>query len=104
MPERHQGGPRCRLMGLPFHAYRLAELSLWQRERGVLCESPVWNSDTTVVADRFKRRDDFPDNLADPMAERRSCFKTEVWIQQSEIRARLLCWRVPTEPLFVAKA
>ena len=74
-------------------------------ESAVSFASPqVWNSDTTVVADRFKRRDEFPDILADPVAERRSCFKTEVWIQQSEIRAHLLCWRVPTEPLFVAKA
>ena len=58
----------------------------------------VWNSDTTVVADRFQRRDKFLDILGDPMAEQRSCFKTEVWVQQSEIRASLLCCRVLTEP------
>ena len=63
----------------------------------------VWNSDTAVVADRFQLRDAFLDILADPMAEQRSCFKTEVWVQQSEIRASLLCCRVPTEPHFVAK-
>ena len=63
----------------------------------------VWNSDTTVVADRFQRRDEFLDILADPMAEQRSCFKTEVWVQQSDIRASLLFWRVPTKPHFVAK-
>ena len=63
----------------------------------------VWNSDTTVVADRFQRRDEFLDTLGDPMAEQRSCFETEVWVQQLEIRASLLCCRVPTEPHFVAK-
>ena len=62
----------------------------------------VWNSDTTVVADRFQRRDEFLDTLGDPMAEQRSCFETEVWVQ-SETRASLLCCRVPTEPHFVAK-
>ena len=67
-------------------------------------ESPqVWNSNTTVVADRFQRRDEFLDTLGDPMPEQRSYFETEVWVQQSEIRASLLCWHVPTEPHFVAK-
>ena len=37
------------------------------------------------------------------MAEQHSCFETEVWVQQLEIRASLLCCRVPTEPHFVAK-
>ena len=63
----------------------------------------VWNSDTAVVADRFQLRDEFLDILADPMAEQRTCLKTEVWVQQSEMRASLLCYRVPTENLFVAK-
>jgi hypothetical protein len=76
----------------------------WDNDSAVSFASPqVWNSDTTVVADRFQRRDKFLDILGDPMAEQRSCFKTEVWVQQSEIRASLLCCRVPTEPHFVAK-
>ena len=64
----------------------------------------VWNSDTTVVADRFQRsRDEFLDTFGDPMAEQHSCFDTEVWVQQTEIRASLLCCRVPNEPHFGAK-
>ena len=54
------------------------------------CNKPDWGY-FPCRPDRFQRRNKFLDTLGGPMAEQRSCFKTEVWVQQSEIRASLLC-------------
>ena len=63
--------------GAPFPAYHLA--LPWDSDNAVSFASPqVLNSDITVAADRFQRRDEFLDTFGDPMAEQRSCFETEV--------------------------